>query len=405
MNAPRVTTLAGFWPLRRLDNAGSVFLLRHVNALSAAGCRATLLIPDRSACDPHAVGLDPAVRVVRLATPPPARGVRRVVSVATRFGSGELSPGRDVLRAWAADPRFAAAVAGADVVEIHWAEFLAAGRLVRAVAPTVVLAAVDHDVKWQNLARRAAGTPDRARRLLARVAAPIARRREPRVLNRFDVVLTPSEKDRQLLAALGVTVPVLLRSPWVPEPLPAPPLADRDPVVLFTGYLARPENDASARWLLDAVWPRVRAAVPSARLVVAGADPTPALAARAGGDVVVTGYVPDLRDCYARARVFVVPLVMGAGIKTKVPEAMLAGVPVVATRIGAEGMPVEPFAAVTDDAAALAAALVRCLTDPAHAAAAGARGRAFAESLAAGYADETRAIVDAYAGAAPAARR
>ena len=55
----------------------------------------------------------------------------------------------------------------------------------------------------------------------------------------------------------------------------------------------------------------------------------------------MTGYVEDLRDYYHRCTVFIAPLVTGSGIKNKVLEAMAAGIPVVTSSIGIDGINVE----------------------------------------------------------------
>ena len=94
----------------------------------------------------------------------------------------------------------------------------------------------------------------------------------------------------------------------------------------------------SVLWFLDHVWPRIQLECPASRFVVAGAQPPPELRDRAGTAVVVTGWVDDLGSLYAEADVFVAPLILGAGLKFKVPQAMVYGLPVVATPIAAEGI-------------------------------------------------------------------
>jgi glycosyltransferase involved in cell wall biosynthesis len=157
-----------------------------------------------------------------------------------------------------------------------------------------------------------------------------------------------------------------------------------DPEVLFVGALWRSENEDAALWLLREIWPRVQARVPGARLTIAGADPTEALrraADRAEG-VEVTGRVESLAPYYLRASVAVAPMRFGAGVKLKAVTAMLWGVPVVATSVGAEGVGgPEVFVAVEDDAAALATAITRALTDPEPALEVAAQAHTFAHAL------------------------
>jgi polysaccharide biosynthesis protein PslH len=74
-----------------------------------------------------------------------------------------------------------------------------------------------------------------------------------------------------------------------------------------------------------------------------GLDPTPVVRALHGsGNIEVTGTVPDVRPYYAEAVAALVPLRVGGGTRLKILEAMAAGVPVISTALGAEGLAVSP---------------------------------------------------------------
>ena len=85
--------------------------------------------------------------------------------------------------------------------------------------------------------------------------------------------------------------------------------------------------------------PFIWAEDPSIRLVIIGADPTPAVRNLDGDNISVRGYVNDPTDVLTRARVLVVPMRVGAGVKLRLIDAMAAGLPFVTTTIGAEGLP------------------------------------------------------------------
>ena len=74
-----------------------------------------------------------------------------------------------------------------------------------------------------------------------------------------------------------------------------------------------------------------------------GANPPPAVVQLGNVEgVTVTGTVPDVRPYYHDALAAIVPLRTGGGTRLKILEAMAAGVPVVSTPLGAEGLPVTP---------------------------------------------------------------
>lgn len=155
---------------------------------------------------------------------------------------------------------------------------------------------------------------------------------------------------------------------------------DRDPRrVLFLGSLEwRPNLDAVGL-LLDRIFPAVRAAVPGATLDLVGRRPPAALARRAAGapGVALHADVADVRPFLARAGVMAVPLRVGGGSRLKILEALATGLPVVSTRVGAEGLCLRDgeHLDLADDPPAFAAALAAALRDPDRARHLAARGR------------------------------
>jgi glycosyltransferase involved in cell wall biosynthesis len=121
-----------------------------------------------------------------------------------------------------------------------------------------------------------------------------------------------------------------------------PPAAERRRI-LFVGWMAYHANVEAAVAFTRTVWPGIRERFPGWRLTLAGLDPAPAvLALRGEANVEVTGTVEDIRPYYGEAIAAIVPLRIGGGTRLKILEAMAAGVPVVSTPLGAEGLAVSP---------------------------------------------------------------
>jgi glycosyltransferase involved in cell wall biosynthesis len=149
--------------------------------------------------------------------------------------------------------------------------------------------------------------------------------------------------------------------------------------LLFLGSLDwRPNLDA-AQLLLDQIFPRVRAQEPSARLCIVGRNPPEWLVRRARQEagVELAANVPDVRPYLARCGALTVPLRIGGGSRLKILEALAAGLPVVSTAVGAEGLRLEPgrHLVLADGVDEMAGALVRCIRAPEPARAMAARGR------------------------------
>jgi glycosyltransferase involved in cell wall biosynthesis len=148
----------------------------------------------------------------------------------------------------------------------------------------------------------------------------------------------------------------------VPEPLPLP----SEPTLLFLGTYSYEPNVAAAEFLVDRVWPLVRQAVPQARLILAGPSPERIRSyGRRIPGIEYTGFVEDLSALYARVRVVCSPIFSGGGTRFKIVEAAAHGRPVVATRLGAEGLDMQDGREILlhDDAEAFSDACVHLLQD------------------------------------------
>lgn len=115
------------------------------------------------------------------------------------------------------------------------------------------------------------------------------------------------------------------------------------PVLVYPAAFGYPPNRAAVRWLLDEIFPALLAVLPGARLVLVGSEPTDEMRAAARDPrIEVTGFVPDTAAFFGSATVVPVPLREGGGTRFKVLEALAAGVPVVSTAKGVEGLELSP---------------------------------------------------------------
>jgi glycosyltransferase involved in cell wall biosynthesis len=174
----------------------------------------------------------------------------------------------------------------------------------------------------------------------------------------------------------------------------APPAASEAKAdLVFLGSMDWAPNIDGATWFLEEAWPLIRRRRPSATVAIVGRNPARPIAERQGRDgVLVTGTVPDVRPWLHGARVSIVPLRIGGGTRLKIFEAMAAGLPVVSTTIGAEGLETPPETTrLADTAEAFAEACCALLDDDA-----GRRrmGRAGRELVASDYSWD--AVTDAF---------
>jgi polysaccharide biosynthesis protein PslH len=208
------------------------------------------------------------------------------------------------------------------------------------------------------------------RTLRSVMRARVAGRIERRAMASFDVVTAVAESDARMLRQLDPDrrVEVISNGVDAERFTRRPGSVADDTTLAFVGAMSFGPNASAVQWFCREVLPLVRARQRAVRLMIVGRDPSPAVRALGAADgVEVTGEVPDVRPYLERATVFVAPMVSGSGIKNKVLEAMSMELPVVATPLAVEGLPVavEDSLVVTSTASDMADALVQLLGDPA----------------------------------------
>jgi glycosyltransferase involved in cell wall biosynthesis len=192
--------------------------------------------------------------------------------------------------------------------------------------------------------RRLAYVSSALGRLYSRIQWRRLERFEGRVVRTSRLTLAVSEHDANQLIALGgpsANVRVVPNAIDVSSYAFQPPARrSQRPDVLFVGKLDFRPNAAALAWFLREVLPQV----PDARLFAVGAAPPAWLVAAGQHDdrVAVTGYVVDERPYFARCAALVLPVQTGGGSRLKALVAMASGVPIVSTRLGMEGLEVEP---------------------------------------------------------------
>ena len=179
---------------------------------------------------------------------------------------------------------------------------------------------------------RVSGNANILRRALAMKQAELA------AAARSDLVIAISEADAAVFRAGAPTARVEVITLAGPEPRDdAPGPAHREGAFYVGNFEAWPNIDAMEHLIGD-ILPAIRDERPEFGLSIAGSGRPGLLDALAGPGVEILGYVPDLRASFDAARMFLVPLRAGSGIKGKVLNAMANGLPVVATPVAVEGM-------------------------------------------------------------------
>jgi glycosyltransferase involved in cell wall biosynthesis len=183
-------------------------------------------------------------------------------------------------------------------------------------------------------------------RLQRKVFASRVEKLEREIANRVDQLWVCSEEDRARFLESGVrtamhVVPNAIDVARYQRPADRPvELSGTGPFVLFTGAFHYLPNANAANFLIREVFPLLTQAHPEGRLLLIGVNPTAEMLAAAERDqrIVVTGRIPDTIPFLQHGSMLLVPLFEGGGTRFKIVEAFAAGLPVISSSIGAEGL-------------------------------------------------------------------
>jgi glycosyltransferase involved in cell wall biosynthesis len=212
------------------------------------------------------------------------------------------------------------------------------------------------------------------------------RRYERTLARAVDGIAAVSEPDARFLRTLAPDAPIRVVTNGVdltlyrPDEIFPPVFTGSGPHLVFTGKMDFRPNVDAALWFAAEVLPHLKAAGVDAHFWVVGRNPHARLEALAGrSDVTVTGAVPDVRPYIVQSDVYVVPLLAGGGTRFKILESLALAKPVVSTRLGADGIPVEDgvHLALADEPRDFAQRIISLLADHQQATEMGRRGRAF----------------------------
>jgi glycosyltransferase involved in cell wall biosynthesis len=206
--------------------------------------------------------------------------------------------------------------------------------------PQVPIACTHHNIESELLRLQARHLDQTVLRHYLLLQAGRVERVERDLCSRFALNVVMSEVDGQRLRALApgaatVVVPNGTDTEYF-QPNGAESIAGR--VVFVGGTYSYPNRDA-VEFLLQEIWPKIRAADRSASLQLIGRG-TPADLRRYDAEPAVTalGYVADVRPALSAARCCVVPIRIGGGTRLKILDAWAVGKAVVSTSIGCEGL-------------------------------------------------------------------
>lgn len=223
-----------------------------------------------------------------------------------------------------------------DVVILQWTQIIFLIPFVKKLFPNAQIITIEEDVLFLNYLRRIDLQKTQMKKRFATYQYNKIKKLELQSLKQSDLIVTNNFKDSNLLVDNGISEEKIYTSAVyftdyskvINEP------TGKD--ILFYGAMHRPENYLSVKWFVDNVFYKLQDT--EIRLFIVGGNPPKEITDLQSDRIIVTGFVDSVAEYFEKCMCLVAPLVLGAGIKVKVLEAMSAGIPVLTNNIGIEGI-------------------------------------------------------------------
>jgi hypothetical protein len=204
---------------------------------------------------------------------------------------------------------------------------------IRSSLPNMKVILNIHDLHFLRELREAAynRNPELMQRALQTRDAELA------VLRKVDLALSYSEIEQAIIFSHNLDSTRTADCPWVVETADSVPGFDEREGIAFLGGFGHRPNAEAVEWYVHEVMPILRQKLPGVPFRIYGSKVPDSLEKLVAEDVLLEGFVRDTDQVYDRARIFVAPLLTGAGLKGKVIGAFARGVPAVMTPTAAEG--------------------------------------------------------------------
>ncbi len=224
---------------------------------------------------------------------------------------------------------------------------------------------------WRRHVEHAAGPIQRA---YLKTQAARMESYERRICRAAGSIIAVSDVDARTMRNLFqvervAAIPTGVNLAYFAPPTQLPPRPANAADLVFVGSMDWMPNIDGIDYFAKSILPLIRQRKPDCSVAIVGRDPSPTTKALADADprFFVTGTVPDVRPYLWHSKASIVPLRIGGGTRLKVYESMAAGVPVISTTIGAEGLTYHAPAdiRIADDPQAFADQCVELLDQPA----------------------------------------
>lgn len=223
-----------------------------------------------------------------------------------------------------------------DIIILHWTQMVVLYYEIKKWFPKSKFVMIEEDVSFLGYERKINYANNVLKKIFYKIRHDKLKKIELDVLDKGDLIVVNNIKDRKLLVNCDINhEKIFVSTPYFTNYSFVQRKATNN--IIYFGAMKRPENYKSVIWFINNVFDKLNDL--DVKLIVIGGNPHPSIMKYASDRIKITGFVEDIAPYFSSCLCLVAPLVMGAGIKIKVLEALSAGVPVLTNRIGIEGIP------------------------------------------------------------------
>lgn len=223
-----------------------------------------------------------------------------------------------------------------DVIVLQWTQMAFLIGIIKKVFPNAKYIVIEEDVTFLAYRRFYKYYKNPIKKLMFYLMYHVVKYLELKAVCMSDKTVCSNEKDKKLLWSTGIDKQKVINIVPYYQNMSEVEYKGTSKDIIFYGAMGRMENHMSAVWFLENVFPKLKDQ--RVRFLVIGGGPKDELRAYENERVKIMGYVDDLTPYFSSGLCLAAPLVLGAGIKVKILEAMSAGLPVITNAIGIEGI-------------------------------------------------------------------
>jgi GT2 family glycosyltransferase len=236
--------------------------------------------------------------------------------------------------------------------------------LIRSISPHIKIIYYPHDLHFLRFQREAAATQNSQYYNLANKYKPI----ELSNSLAADATIVLSMKEKEILDTLIPTAQIhVLHFAIAPNNSPINKSCPQEIAsdLVFIGNFQHSPNQDAVLHFVKQILPRIKHVYPSVKFHIVGAHPTSSILELNSSTIIVHGYIESLDNFLVNMDISILPLRFGAGVKGKLGISMRAGLPIVSTSVGVEGVDIRNNynVLIADNSNEFADAVIRLIGD------------------------------------------